>query len=181
MSWANILPTHLGQVATPQLTPERFACTATTAPGATGPLPVPPISSHGSPAWRSSPMPRPTENGGNRDCPSFCSQLQRILVLHGVAFVCPVLSCRFPPPAAHGRLLHNSQEAENSAKTTDMRLARCRQESSRSPALQRFLVPDTDRGQCGAGRWSSLWRDAPWKSSCGRLRALRALIERGAY
>lgn len=81
----------------------------------------------------------------------------------------------FCPPAAHGQVLHNGQEAEKSAKTTDLRLARCRQESSRSPALQRFLVPDTERGQCGAGRWSSPWRDSPRKRSCTRLPALRAL------
>lgn len=79
------------------------------------------------------------------------------------------------PPAAHGRVLHNGQEAEKGAKTTDLRLAHCRQESSRSPALQRFLVPDTERGQCGAGRWSSPWRDSPRKRSCTRLPALRAL------
>lgn len=78
-------------------------------------------------------------------------------------------------PAAHGQVLHSGQEAEKSAKTTDLRLARCRQESLRSPALQRFLVPDTERGQCGAGRWSSLWRDSPRRGRCARLPALRAL------
>lgn len=141
---------------------------------------MPPISPSDSPSWSSPPtfIANARAPRGRRQ-----SRLSRLLFSTSAAKDSQVqatlatnfawgsvlaLSGHVSPPAAHGQVLHNGQEAEKSAKTADLRLARCRQQSSRSPALQRFLVPDTERGQCGAGRWSSLWRD-----SC--LPALRAL------
>jgi hypothetical protein len=188
--WANILPAHFGQVATPQLTPERFAWTAATAPRATGPSLVPLILRSGSLSWMPPELqhqyqgpPRTAAIAIARafvldiHCKGFASWKPRLVpILHGGSVL---MSSGHVSPFSP---LRRMDECYTTAKRkrTAPRPPTCGSPDADRSLRDRlpcngFLCQSTVRGQCGAGRWSSLWRDSPWKGSCTRLPALRAL------